>query len=37
MAMDMKTKKIYLSAPQFKPGAREIVPGTFAVYVYKRS
>ncbi len=35
MAMDMKTKKIYLSAPQFKPGTREIVPGTFSVWVYK--
>ena len=35
MAMDMKTKKIYLSAPQFEPGTRKIVPGTFAVYVYK--
>lgn len=37
MAMDMKTKKIYLSAPQFEPGTRKIVPGTFAVYVYKPS
>ena len=36
MAMDMRTKKIYLSAPQFEPGTRKIVPGTFAVYVYKR-
>ena len=35
MAMDMKTKKIYLSAPQFEPGTRKIVPGTFTVYVYK--
>jgi hypothetical protein len=37
MAMDMKTKKIYLSAPQFETGTRKIVPGTFAVYVYKPS
>ena len=35
MALDSKTKKIYLSAPQFEPGTRKIVPGTFAVYVYK--
>ena len=35
MAFDKKTKKIYLSAPQFEPGTRKIVPGTFAVYVYK--
>jgi len=35
MALDTKTKKIYLSAPQFEPGTRKIIPGTFAVYVYK--
>jgi YVTN family beta-propeller protein len=35
MAFDKKTKKIYLSAPQFEPGTRKIIPGTFAVYVYK--
>lgn len=35
MAMDKATKKIYLSAPQFEPGTRKIVPGTFTVYVYK--
>jgi YVTN family beta-propeller protein len=35
MALDKKTKKLYLSAPQFEPGTRKIVPGTFAVYVYK--
>ena len=35
MALDRKTKKIYLSAPQFEPGTRKIIPGTFAVYVYK--
>jgi YVTN family beta-propeller protein len=37
MAMDKKTKKIYLSAPEFEPGTRKILPGTFAVYVYKPS
>jgi len=35
MAFDKKTKKIYFSAPQFQPGTRTVVPGTFAVYVYK--
>ncbi|HMH22489.1 MAG TPA: YncE family protein [Puia sp.] len=35
MAMDKKTKKIYFSAPEFEPGTRKIVPGTFAVLVYK--
>jgi DNA-binding beta-propeller fold protein YncE len=35
MALDKRTKKIYLSAPQFEPGTRKIIPGTFAVYVYK--
>ena len=35
MAFDRKTRKIYLSAPQFVPGTRKIIPGTFAVYVYK--
>jgi DNA-binding beta-propeller fold protein YncE len=37
MAMDNKTKRIYLSAPEFEPGTRKIVPGSFAVYVYKPS
>jgi YVTN family beta-propeller protein len=37
MALDKKTKKLYLSAPQFEPGTRKIVPGSFAVYVYKPS
>ncbi|HVU55022.1 MAG TPA: YncE family protein [Puia sp.] len=36
MAFDRKTKKIYFSAPQFQPGTRNIIPGTFAVFVYKR-
>jgi YVTN family beta-propeller protein len=35
MAMDKKTKKIYFSAPEFETGTRKIVPGSFAVYVYK--
>ena len=37
MAYDKKTTKIYLSAPQFEPGTRKIIPGTFAVLVYKPS
>lgn len=35
MAMDKKTKKIYFSAPEFQPGTRNRLPGTFAVLVYK--
>ena len=35
MALDMKTKKIYLSAPEFETGTRKAKPGTFAVLVYK--
>lgn len=35
MAFEKKTRKIYLSAPQFEPGTRKIIPGTFAVLVYK--
>jgi YVTN family beta-propeller protein len=35
MAFDKKTRKLYFSAPQFQPGTRTVVPGTFAVYVYK--
>jgi len=35
MTMDKKTKKIYFSAPEFQPGTRNILPGTFAVLVYK--
>ncbi|MBS1664342.1 MAG: YncE family protein [Bacteroidetes bacterium] len=35
MAFDKKTKKIYFSAPEFQPGTRNIIPGTFTVYVYK--
>jgi DNA-binding beta-propeller fold protein YncE len=36
MAFDKKTKKIYFSAPEFQPGTRTAVPGTFTVYVYKQ-
>jgi len=35
MAFDKKSKKIYFSAAEFKPGTRNVLPGTFAVYVYK--
>jgi len=35
MALDPVTRKIYLSAPRFEPGTRKIIPGTFAVLVYK--
>jgi len=35
MALDKKTKKIYVSAPEFETGTRKIKPGTFAVFVYK--
>jgi DNA-binding beta-propeller fold protein YncE len=35
MAIDQVTHKIYLSAPKFEPGTRKIIPGTFAVLVYK--
>lgn len=35
MAFDKKTKKIYFSAPEFQPGTRNIIPGTFTVLVYK--
>lgn len=35
MAFDKKTRKLYFSCPQFQPGTRTPVPGTFAVYVYK--
>jgi len=36
MAFDKKTKKLYFSAPEFQPGTRTPVPGTFAVFVYKQ-
>ncbi len=35
MALDIKTKKIYVSAPEFEKGTRKIIPGTFAVFVYR--
>jgi DNA-binding beta-propeller fold protein YncE len=37
MAFDKKTRKIYFSAPEFEKGTRKILPGTFAVWVYKPS
>ena len=35
MALDKATHKIYLSAPKFITGTRNIIPGSFAVLVYK--
>lgn len=35
MAFDKKTRKIYLSAPQFEPGTKKSIPGTFSVLVYR--
>jgi DNA-binding beta-propeller fold protein YncE len=35
MALDAATHTIYFSAPQYVTGTRNIVPGTFTVYVYK--
>jgi YVTN family beta-propeller protein len=35
MAFDAKTRKIYLSAPEFEPGTRKALPNTFKVLVYK--
>jgi YVTN family beta-propeller protein len=35
MAFDAKTNKIYLSAPDFEPGTRKILPNSFKVLVYK--
>lgn len=35
LALDLRTHKIYLSAPQFEPGTRKIIPNTFKVSVYK--
>ncbi len=35
MAMDAKTRKIYLSAPEFEPGTRKALPNSFKVLVYK--
>jgi YVTN family beta-propeller protein len=36
MAFDAKTKKIYLSVPDFEPGTRKPLPNTFKVLVYKQ-
>jgi DNA-binding beta-propeller fold protein YncE len=35
MALDPLTHKIYFSAAQFQPGTRNVIPGTFAVWVYR--
>jgi len=35
LALDRSTHRIYLSAPEFEPGTKNIVPGTFRVWVYK--
>jgi len=35
LALDTKTHKIYLSAPEFEKGTRTAVPNTFTVLVYK--
>ena len=35
MALDKSTHKIYFSAPKFETGTRNVVPGSFAVLVYK--
>lgn len=35
MAFDPRTNKLYFSAPQFQPGTKNIIPETFAVWVYK--
>jgi DNA-binding beta-propeller fold protein YncE len=35
MAFDKRSKKIYFSAPEFQPGTRNIIPGTFTVFVFR--
>ncbi len=35
LAFDKSTRKLYLSAAQFEPGTRDIIPDSFAVLVYK--
>lgn len=35
LALDVKTHKIYLSVADFKPGTRDVIPGSFHVLVYK--
>ena len=37
LAFDKSTDNLYLSAPQFEPGTRNIIPDSFAVLVYKRN
>jgi hypothetical protein len=35
MALDNKTHKIYISSVDYEPGTKKILPGTFALLVYK--
>ncbi|HEX4849176.1 MAG TPA: YncE family protein [Puia sp.] len=35
MAIDLRTHKIYLSAPEFEKGTKNRIPGSFRVLVYK--
>lgn len=35
MAIDLRTHKIYLSAPEFEKGTKNRIPGSFKVLVYK--
>ncbi len=35
LVFDRATGKLYLSAPEFEPGTKNIIPGSFAVIVYK--
>jgi len=35
LSLDKLTHKLFLSAPQFEPGTKNIVPDSFAVLVYK--
>lgn len=37
LTYDKSTRKLYLSAPQFETGTRNIIPGSFAVLVFKPS
>lgn len=36
LALDTKTHKIYLSAPEFEKGTRTAIPNTFSVLIYKQ-
>ena len=35
MTLDVKSKKIYLSAAKFEEGTRKMIPGSFEILVYK--